>query len=445
MAEHQIAGHSPLRDDELEKLFGSLGTYRTVAVAVSGGPDSMALMHLLVRWRKHCITEGHTALPLLSVLTVNHALRKEAREEARFVAVEARKIGLEHVTLEWTGQKPSSGLQAAARQARYRLMASHCERNNIEAIVTAHHRDDQAETLLMRLARGSGIDGLAAMAPCSKVGDRLLYRPLLEIPKTRLISTLEAADLPYKTDNSNDDERFERSRFRAQNAVLAELGLTGEQLARSAQRLNRARQTLDKITDQFLSHHAHLDSAGVCRLHLPAFLKAGEEIALRALARILKIVAGKKQVQLGKIEELADLINTGTNQQFSLEGCLIRCFQDEIVILREYGRIKKSSLTLAPGQEALWDGRYLVGFIMNETPDRETLPHVTVRALGPDGLRKIKQETDPTLQISARTAHALVSFWQADRLVAVPVLEYFAPGYTSSMLFAHLKNTLPDA
>ena len=186
-------------------------------LAVSGGPDSTALLVLAARWRK-----ARKRGPKLIAVTIDHGLRAEAKAEARAVAKLARSLGVPHRTLRWSGRKPKSGLQQAAREARYRLLAHAAHKSGARHVVTAHTLDDQAETVLMRLISGSGVSGLGGMAataayPLPQASGESAFRlarPLLNLPKGRLIATLKAARLPYALDPSNSDPRFTRARLR---------------------------------------------------------------------------------------------------------------------------------------------------------------------------------------------------------------------------------------
>src|SRR3954470_14553922 len=163
---------SPITVQQAKDLFARWKTASALVLAVSGGPDSLALMWLAARWRR-ALTRG----PKLIAVTVDHGLRPEAPREARGVKRLARELDLPHRTLRWTGAKPNAGLPAAARAARYRLLAQAAKASGATHILTAHTRDDQAETLLMRMLRGSGIAGLAAMARESERDGVLLARP----------------------------------------------------------------------------------------------------------------------------------------------------------------------------------------------------------------------------------------------------------------------------
>src|SRR5262249_36547635 len=161
----------------------------------------------------------------------DHRLRADSAREAARVKALARQLNVPHRTLRWTGDKPSTGIQEAARRARYALLAQAARRAGATHIVTAHTRDDQAETVLFRLVRGSGLPGLAAMARATPLDDIVVVRPLLDVPKARLIATLKACRLSYVDDPSNRDPRFARPRLRAIMAALAPEGLDAARLA----------------------------------------------------------------------------------------------------------------------------------------------------------------------------------------------------------------------
>ena len=291
----------PLTPSEARGAFAPLSRFSRLALAVSGGADSMAMLHLIARWR----LEG-AGKPELTVLTVDHGLRAGSRAEAEMVARMAKDLGLRHAILTWMrDERQSGGLQALAREARYDLMAAYCHANDIPALVTAHHLDDQAETFLMRLKRGSGLDGLAAIPAESVWSGIVVLRPLLDILKARLTATLTEAGLCWAEDPSNSDQRFERARMRRGSDALAKLELTPEALARSAQRLRRARAAIDELMDKFLAEHGVMSEAGYSLIARDALIAAPEEIALRALARGVKAVGGRaKPLRLAKLESL---------------------------------------------------------------------------------------------------------------------------------------------
>ena len=160
----RAADSAAVSDAEAASLFFDLKESPAVVLAVSGGPDSTALMVLAARWR-----DTLKKPPKLLAVTVDHGLRQEAKAEAAAVARLARKLKIAHRTLRWTGKKPKTGLQQAARLARYRLLGEAARKARATHILTAHTRDDQAETVLIRLSRGSGITGLGAMGRVSSL------------------------------------------------------------------------------------------------------------------------------------------------------------------------------------------------------------------------------------------------------------------------------------
>lgn len=291
---------SPISPSEASRLFSDLKDADAVVLAVSGGPDSTALMWLAAKWRKR-LKRG----PKLIAVTVDHGLRSESRSEARAVKKLAASLGIQHATLNWSGSKPSRGLPAAARGARYALLAKAARKAGALCILTAHTRDDQAETFLMRLSRGSGLAGLAAMARQSVRGEVVIVRPLLEVPKFRLIATLERAKIPFADDPTNRDTAFTRPRWRALMVQLAEEGVDARSIARLAARLARANTALEAVADR--AEHALIQSDGKRQTIDPAaFLTLPHEIRLRMLHRAIDRAGHEGPAELGKVEVLLD-------------------------------------------------------------------------------------------------------------------------------------------
>ncbi len=226
------AAEAPLDDDEIQDLLASFHGHSALVLAVSGGPDSLGLMAAAARWR-----ERAGAGPDLHVASVDHGLRPEAAGECAMVVEAAGRLGLPATVLAWEGEKPSTGLQKAARDARHRLLAAHARAVGATGIVLAHHREDQAETVLMRLVRGSGPLGLKGMAATAERDGLALLRPCLFVPKARLAATARAAGLAPVHDPSNDDPRYTRVRIRHLLAGLEGEGLDTERLAILAGRM----------------------------------------------------------------------------------------------------------------------------------------------------------------------------------------------------------------
>jgi tRNA(Ile)-lysidine synthase len=268
---------APLSDIEIDAL--DLGPPAAgMLLAVSGGSDSVALMHLVAARRPDPAR--------IAVATVDHGLRPEARDEAAFVARLAAGYGFAHVTLRWEGEKPASGLQEAARDARYGLLVAEAKRRGIARVLVAHTLDEQAETVLMRLSRGSGVKGLGGMRRVVARDGVEIARPLLEVPKARLRATLVAAGVPWIEDPSNADPRFLRPRLRALMPRLAEEGLDARRLADVAAKMRRADAAIENAVDEVMA-------AGEARaLPVEPYAAAPEEVRLRALERLIRAVVG---------------------------------------------------------------------------------------------------------------------------------------------------------
>jgi tRNA(Ile)-lysidine synthase len=281
-------------------LFADLEDCPRLVLAVSGGPDSTALMALAARWRAS-LRRG----PRLLAVTVDHGLRPGTAREARAVKQLAKKIGVEHRTVRWRGPKPSTGIQEAARAHRYQLLAAAARRVGARHVLTAHTRDDQAETVLFRLARGSGLTGLAGMSRITACEQVLVVRPFLGLAKARLVATLAAAGIGYVEDPTNADPRFARTRLRRIMPALSAEGLDASRLARLALQIqsDEAFGRLAARSDQ---------GRGAMRLDLRGYCELPTEIALRVLGTAVATLGQEGPVELGKLEALLTAILAAT-------------------------------------------------------------------------------------------------------------------------------------
>jgi len=331
---------APISAAELKSLFSDLEHLPALVLAVSGGPDSTALMLLAARWCRSLKVK-----PDLIVVTVDHGLRAESKREAAAVGRLARKLGLAHRILRWTGSKPKTGMQQAARAARYRLLAEAAQKAKASHILTAHTLDDQAETVLIRMSRGSGVTGLSAMTristlPGAEPGQIKLVRPLLDIPKARLIATLRAAKIPYAEDPSNRDPRFARARLRRLMPELAREGLDAGRLALLAHRLKRADMAIDAAVDRAEVELALQSSVpGAIAFDAAGYAQLPAEIALRLIGRALARAGDEGPVELGKLEALKAALDTAQNAGIgrfrrSLAGAMVTLTGRQIVVER---------------------------------------------------------------------------------------------------------------
>lgn len=337
---------APVSDAEAATLFADLATTENLVLAVSGGPDSTALLLLAARWRA-----GLRVGPALLAITVDHGLRPESGREAAAVKRLAGRLGIAHRTMHWRGDKPKTRLQEAARNARYRLLAQAALASGAKSILTAHTLDDQAETVLFRLARGSGVAGLAGMAretslgaivdgmTAGRAGEIVLLRPFLGIPKARLIATLQAAGEGFADDPSNRDPRFARPRLRRALAMLAAEGLDAGRLALLARRARRADEAIEwaaaaaarrLLRDRGDGSEVAVDAVALRDLPI--------EIALRLLRSAIARVGDEGPVELGKLEALMASMrpalteSPGRRWRRTLAGALVTISGSEVSI-----------------------------------------------------------------------------------------------------------------
>jgi tRNA(Ile)-lysidine synthase len=300
--------------------------------------------------------------PKLFVYSVDHGLRPEARLEVAMVMAEAEKRGLAGRPLAWSGAKPATGVQEAARQARYRLIGEAMALDGAEVLVTAHHRRDQAETVLMRLAHGSGLDGLSGMALFATVEGVTVFRPLLSVDPEALLAMVEAEGLVPADDPSNRDPHYERVRWRSLMPRLEALGLDNAALARFAERAGEAEEALANTARQRFIDLVVLDGFGAAEIDARAFAEMPKAIAVRVLARVLGVVGGQQNPRaLGIVERLREALVSGdVSKARTILGCVVRNAGGKVTAAREPGRQNLPVLTLAPGERIVWDARFII-------------------------------------------------------------------------------------
>ncbi len=412
---------APVSDGEFSAImrqwYPAQAPGQRVAVGVSGGSDSMALLLLARSW----------AGSYLLALTVDHGLRPEASAEAQLVARWCTEMGVAHQILEWRpNPKPVSDIQAQARNARYRLLAAECKRRGIQTLLMAHHLDDQAETFLLRLGRGSGVDGLSAMATeMHRHGLRVL-RPLLGIAKTRLTATMEAAGQPWIEDPSNRDTLFPRPRRGGAMGGFADLGICAERVAATAHRMQRARAALEHATNELLRTSVRLDPAGFARVLREPVAAAPEEIALRALSRVLMTIGAREYpARMQRLENLYGWLMQGAKGGGrTLSGCRVVAGPVDVIVAREPAAIGPE-VRLQAGERGYWDSRFHVRLADGVECGRLSL---AVREVAADGVRQIMQaNVKPPYNAMPRMAYRTTpGLWCGDQLLAAPFLGFIS-------------------
>lgn len=326
MAAEPLQAQAALTADEFNTLIndrfcGVLAGCSVFAAGVSGGPDSMALLRQLSGWAQK---RRDTTIYALSV---DHGLRPEAADEVRQVAEWVRGWPhVRHVSLKWEGEKPEKRIQEEARGARYDLMGAWCRENGVRHLFLGHHQDDQAETFLLRLAMGSGLDGLAAMRTVQDYGhDLTLLRPFLGVPKERLLATCAAMKVSFVMDPSNKSDHFARVRLRKSLAALEAEGLSNKRLAVTAERLDRARSGLEKITEKAEKSALVTKDTGRVIYNCEALAVWPDEIVLRVITGAMRALrpAGDHLPRMEKIESLfRDFMNSAPFTKRTLGGLI---------------------------------------------------------------------------------------------------------------------------
>jgi tRNA(Ile)-lysidine synthase len=323
---------------DIVALFGPWEAARGIVLGVSGGPDSVALMLLAAEWARR-----RAAPPPLYVATVDHGLRKDSRGEAEMVARWATELSLPHAILVWGGARPTSRIQERARDARYELLFEYAAKIGADHVMTAHHADDQAETILFRLLCGSGVTGLSGMGSSRERNGLILARPLLGHAKADLAALCEAKAHPFLDDPSNTDPVYARTKIRRLGGLLADEGLGRAALLRLGRRAGRADAALAARACAVRARLAAKREEGGFRADLSTLADEPEEIFLRFLAGELKMINGGKPLRLERLEALAlrfgQALRAGTACTATLGGAALRLQSNRVlVIVREGAR-----------------------------------------------------------------------------------------------------------
>ncbi len=381
-------GEEALTEREFDAAMSTLAPFEHrphIAAAVSGGGDSLALVLLADRWARR---RGGR----LSALTVDHRLRAASTAEARRVGKWLAARGIPHTILTWHAAKPATGIQATARAHRYALLEGWCRAHGVLHLLLGHHNDDQAETVVLRLAAGSGIDGLSAMDPVRETGHVRLLRPLLAFRRARLEALLRREEQPWLSDPSNRDGAFARVRVRATLAGQRRGGLDPRPFAEAAAIFRVARADLRRAAAGLIARGVAPHSAGFCRIDCAAMRAAPDEIAARALAAVLAAVGGARwPPALAAVERVLPLVRglTPPGRAATLSRCRLHRQGESIVLCREQ-RALPAPLWVAAGQGLHWDGRFRV----------RTNAAGWLTPLGPTAWRRLVT-TEPCLRRSA--------------------------------------------
>ena len=408
---------SPLSLGEFTASLASIAQFEIspfLAVAVSGGPDSLALAILADRWVRERGGE-------ICALTVDHRLRPESGDEIRRLTAWLSARAIRHDVLVWTGEKPRTGLQEAARFARYRLLGGWCRDHTCLHLLTGHHRDDQIETHLIRRRAHSGLDGLAGMSAIRELADCRLLRPLLGVGRDRLVAFLEAERQPFVSDPSNFDPAFERSRLRqGDGAPAGEVSrLPGEIRA-----FGRRRATDEHVRNTFFARYVSLHPAGFALLDPAMMSETASEMAKRLLSAVTAAIGGALYPpRRERVARLYEALGEAARGGHTLGGCRFIRWRERILVTRELARAAPP-LRLRPGERVIWDRRFEI-----MTPEADRSPF-TIGYVGLAGAPRFDRRM-PQLR-RARLPRLLFpiipAVWDEEGIAAVPHLGYGRDG-----------------
>ena len=369
----------------------------------------MALAHLVAAW-------AGTRRGAVTALTIDHGLRRESATEARTVATWVRKIGLQHQTLVWHHGTVTRRIQETARAARYGLMGAWCLRAGVTKLLLAHHLEDQAETFLMRLAAGSGVQGLGCMRVRTSTETVELVRPLLGVPKSRLHATLEHCGGAFLEDPSNRDMRYTRNRLRNLLGNSASLLPAPARLARAAESFRQLHALAERATVQHLRDSVVVSPLGFVAIRHAAFATLPDLLALRSLATTVQAVTGRRYPpRTRSLQRILDRISSDSLGRSTLGGAILALDSGRLIVMREPRAVSGPIRLRSP--TSVWDSRFRITTNVQSE-------NLTVGALGLHDLRSLAGS--PPGPRACRTHLAtLPAFRDLDGLVAVPHLNWW--------------------
>lgn len=405
-----------LFNDAMQRL-GPFEENPRVAVALSGGSDSLCLTFLLQNW----IRENKGTL---IALTVDHGLRPESAQEALDVNSWMKQQGIDHHILQWEGEKPKSRLQEKARNARYQLLENWCHNNGILHLFFGHNAEDQNETTLFRLLRGSGIDGLAGMSAIVEKKYVRILRPLLNVSRETLRQKLREKNQKWIDDSSNSSLQYTRIRLRNMLERYTDEGMSPARLTSLSQRQGHGRIALEQETHRFLVKSVLVFPEGYALLNPNHLNQIPQDILMRALSWILMTIGSRAYPpRTDQLKRLHQAVLSGSNVGVrTCWGCIILKRRDKILFVRESGRIAQQIL-LGTDLRAYWDNRFAICWPLSLTLGQQDF---RIAKLGKKGWQQIVALLcDPLKKrIPAYAGYALPAVWEADIVRTVPHLKY---------------------
>ena len=402
---------------KLIKIFNAQIIDSKIAIAVSGGVDSMVLMNLAKE--SDFLNDKN-----VFILVVDHGLRAESKQEAKFVKNEAKKLGFPTRILKWKGSKPNKRIQEEARNKRYSLLINFCRENNINNLYLAHHLDDQIETFLFRMFRGSGLQGLTSFSSSYERNGLTLIRPLIDTPKSELISYARRKKINWVEDPSNENQKYDRVKLRKVLPLIYKEGFDKKVFLKSVKKLRLANQALDQITKEFVLQYVIIKKNISVFIKKELFLTAPEDVQLRVLQNTIRIFSGERYYSPNYLKIL-NLMNWARNDNNisakTLGGTIFRKRKGGLILYKEVKKLNDiKPIKLSKSKYKAWDNRFLIK--INKSVKGE------ISYLGNEGVKILKSKKILGKKgfngIPLTALYSIPAMWDGKRLISAPFFDY---------------------
>ena len=402
---------------KLIKIFNAQIIDSKIAIAVSGGVDSMVLMNLAKE--SDFLNDKN-----VFILVVDHGLRAESKQEAKFVKNEAKKLGFPTRILKWKGSKPNKRIQEEARNKRYSLLINFCRENNINNLYLAHHLDDQIETFLFRMFRGSGLQGLTSFSSSYERNGLTLIRPLIDTPKSELISYARRKKINWVEDPSNKNQKYDRVKLRKVLPLIYKEGFDKKVFLKSVKKLRLANQALDQITKEFVLQYVIINKNISVFIKQELFLTAPEDVQLRVLQNTIRIFSGERYYSPNYLKIL-NLMNWARNDNDisakTLGGTIFRKRKGGLILYKEVKKLNDiKPIKLSKSKYKAWDNRFLIK--INKSVKGE------ISYLGNEGVKILKSKKILGKKgfkgIPLTALYSIPAMWDGKRLISAPFFDY---------------------
>jgi tRNA(Ile)-lysidine synthase len=394
------------------QAIGGFESPPTLAVAVSGGADSLALAFLAEQW-------VHERQGKIIVFHVDHGLRPSSTEESQTLKVWLDRQNIPCYVLNWKHSEVTTSIQHQARDARYNLLFQKCEELKVLHLLVAHHQEDQLETFLLRLSRGSGLKGLASMPPVIEKNNLRLLRPLLHHSKQDLISFLQKLSHPYFEDPSNQNEFFGRVQMRQALSFMKLKGINSSGMLTSIHKIKQAHDTLEGQVLRILAQDSHISPFGYASISHKAFENLSFDLTCRILEKLINCIGGN--IYGPRHESLESLcekfLETYLYQGRTCGGCYLKSSKHRLFIMREPAAVEDAH-AICTQENFKWDSRFFV----DKVQEKALYFKLRVQMLGRVGREQLKQMPFLLPNIPIIVQQTLPALWEGENVVSAPGL-----------------------